>query len=158
MQINWWWQQLPRKTSQQYTLSRGGAGRSEEENLGSMAAGMEAAVMAVKNYRPALVSYSNSYQQCRRWEVVMAQLRLAVCVFTHQHLFSGTPIIICEKCSEIMTIHHLLIECPEYEIQRKTHKKIEGITTFDLKNLLGEDASVTEILKFLDKVGYIKRV
>ena len=42
-----------------------------------------------------------------------------------------------------MTIHHLLIECPEYEMQVKTLKeKIEGRTTFDLKNLLGEDASL----------------
>ena len=68
----------------------------------------------------------------------MARLRLGVCVFTHQHLFSGTPKTICEKCNEIMTIHHLLIECPEYEIQRKTLKeKIECTTTFDLKNLPG---------------------
>ena len=89
----------------------------------------------------------------------MARLRLGVSVFFHQHLFSGTPRTICEKCNEIMTIHHLLTECREYEIQRKTLKeKFEGTTTFHLKNLLGEDASVTEIMKFLDEVNYIKRV
>ena len=51
------------------------------------------------------------------------------------------------------------MSAPEYEIQRKALKeKIEGTTTFDLKNLFGEDASVTEIMKFLDWLDYIKRV
>ena len=99
-----------------------GAGWSEEEYLGSIVAGVAAAVVAVKNYRSSLVSY-NSHQQSRRWEEVMARLRFGVCVFTHQNLFNGSPRAMNEKNSATMTIHHLLIVNPEYEIQRKKCKE-----------------------------------
>ena len=130
MQIKLRWQQLPRETSQQYHTQPRRCWQKLRRKLGQK---WQPQSWQLKNYQPALVSYSNSHQQCRRWEVVMARLRLRVCVFTHQHLFSLTTRTICEKCNEIMTIHYLLIECPEYEIQRKTLKeKIEGTTTFDL--------------------------
>ena len=113
----------------------------------------------LKTYLPVIGSYSNSHQQRRRWEVVMARLRLGVCVFTHQHLFNASPRAICEKCITTMTIKHLLIECPAYKIQRRALKeKIEGKTTFNLQSLLGEDAPVPDIMEFLVKIDFIKKI
>ena len=113
----------------------------------------------LRKYRPTLGTYKNSHQKSRQWETALARLRLGVCVFTHQHFYSGNARTQCIPCNVPVTIQHLLIDCPAHEEERKIIREFFlRKTVFNLPNILGIDAPITEIMEYIFKIGYIGKI
>ena len=55
---------------------------------------------------------------------------------------------LCSTCHEVVSVKHILIECPEYTFARRSNLLV-GCT---LKDILGEDAPVWRIVKFLKDI------
>lgn len=47
-------------------------------------------------------------------QVSLSRLRLGVCPLTRRHYYSGVPQSHCNSCGCVMTIRHLLVDCPDF--------------------------------------------
>ncbi|GBN75599.1 putative RNA-directed DNA polymerase from transposon BS, partial [Araneus ventricosus] len=54
----------------------------------------------------------------RRMSVKLARLRLGHTYFTHKHLLNADPAPSCSSCSTIISVRHILCECPKYCVLR----------------------------------------
>ena len=56
----------------------------------------------------------------RREDVKMTRLRIGHSALTHRHLLAGEAAPRCSECNDVLTVRHVLIECPEMDRVRKT--------------------------------------
>ncbi|GBN61190.1 hypothetical protein AVEN_227917-1 [Araneus ventricosus] len=54
----------------------------------------------------------------RKLDTVLTRLRIGHTRFTHRHLLLGEPAPLCTACQCQMTVLHILIECPRFDLQR----------------------------------------
>lgn len=112
--------------------------------------------------KPVLGEWKTCYHQERFTEVILARLRIGHTHLTHNYLLTKEAQPLCDKCQEPLTVLHILITCPNIERQRQKH-------FHDLYNLqiplhptliLGDDPLVplTNVVNFLDKVGFLNRL
>ena len=95
----------------------------------------------------------------RRVETVLARLRIGHTRLTHEHLMTNTEPRQCRRCRVVLSVKHILVECPNFNNARRrffggvspplTLQKIlaEG-PTFSLGNLLG----------FLKSIGVLSKI
>ena len=92
--------------------------------------------------------WPSSLQKVRRNEVVLTRLRIGHCRLTHGYLMNSPhyPQPICDTCNTQITVKHVLIECPEYSVQRNLLFR-----RYSLKEILSENEkfSLPNLLKFL---------
>ena len=60
---------------------------------------------------------------------------------------------LCSSCRVELTIKHVLVQCPFYELQRRDNL----ISNLTLLEILGENAPVERIVKFLKDVNIFLR-
>ena len=61
----------------------------------------------------------NSSCADREWERGLVRLRIGHCHLTHSHLMAGGQPPECEDCNTIVTVKHIILECPSFENQRR---------------------------------------
>ncbi|GBM66257.1 hypothetical protein AVEN_35535-1 [Araneus ventricosus] len=66
-------------------------------------------------------------------------LRIGHTRFTHLHLFFGEQPPMCSRCNCHMLVHHILLECPNFNTKRLQFYKTSPIS---LTKLLGETPHV----------------
>jgi ribonuclease HI len=81
-------------------------------------------VKPVIKYWPPLTS--------RKLDVILTRLRIGHCRFTHVHLLLGESAPICQLCKVIMTVKHILIECPNFYRHRLHHFQNHNVSMTDL--------------------------
>jgi ribonuclease HI len=86
----------------------------------------------------------------RKHDVILTRLRIGHTRFTHVHLLLGNPAPVCEQCKHIMTVTHIMIDCPKFKSHRLCHF---GSGAISLKDLLSETQHKNLFL-FLNDIGF----
>ena len=61
---------------------------------------------------------------------------------------------ICLKCrSNIVTVKHVLLECPTYNMYRHMPSVFQRLRTVSLIDILGERAGIKELMIYLKVIG-----
>jgi len=112
-----------------------------------------------KEINPQLKPYAGKTKN-RKEQISMSRLRLGVCLFTHGHYATGTSMEVCSLCLVPLTIKHILIQCPVYNLQRETI--IQTCNNIkqpcSLETILNELFPVSVIIKFLKDISYYTRI
>ena len=92
------------------------------------------------------------YNDDRRSGIILTRLRIGHTRLTHRHLLASgnerrPPI--CPTCHSTVTVKHFLTECPLF-IRERRGFNLEGKP---LVEILGEDAPVQTLMKFLKAIG-----
>ena len=66
----------------------------------------------LRTVKPTVHPWSNPHHKNRRWETVLARLRLGHTRLTHSYLMSRSPPDLCSHCQVPLTISHVLLSCP----------------------------------------------
>ncbi|GBN15210.1 hypothetical protein AVEN_23020-1 [Araneus ventricosus] len=85
----------------------------------------------------------------RKADTVLTRLRIGHTRFTHRHLLLGDPSPMCSECNCIMSVHHMLSACSNFNSQRL---RFFNSTTISLPALLGETPHV-HLFAFLKAIG-----
>ena len=104
--------------------------------------------------------WGTSCRRNRYQEVILARVRLGHTRLTHGHLMSRDPPPYCEGCIVPLTVSHILAECPEYLVQRRTCFGSDGISTpVSLNNILRDDeTAVSRLFDFLRMTDLLREL
>ena len=94
------------------------------------------------------------YNRSRRLDVILTRLRIGHSYMTHAHLLNGEDNPVCKYCSSILTINHILIDCPHFKNSRIAHFNTNSPNTIDL---LGEEYH-EGVFPFLKTIGLFLRI
>ena len=92
----------------------------------------------------------------RRQEVSLCRLRIGHTRMTHGFLMSRDPPPFCGDCLVLLTVKHLLTECPNFIDVRERfllYGREDG--TFLLSKLLGPDCQEENLFKFIKEAGFL---
>ncbi|GBL73936.1 hypothetical protein AVEN_230873-1 [Araneus ventricosus] len=112
----------------------------------------EQQVNKLHEFHPSVrhVIISNLY---RRQDVILTRLRIGHTRLTHKHLLCSEPPPMCSRCQSILSVRHILIECPNFNIFR-LNRFGRNIT---IRDLLGENPHQNLFL-FLKDIGFDKLI
>ena len=95
----------------------------------------------------------------RRNEVVINRLRLEYTNVTHGCRFDSTGLgqpPICHWCDDaVLTVRHVLIECPNLAIYSDFYLETENMPV-TMQAALGEESSVVEVIEYLKGIDLYK--
>lgn len=101
----------------------------------------------------------NSTCKNRRWERLLARLRLGHSRLTHGHIMTNDPAPSCDHCGggTGLTIKHVLVECPQYQQARL---RAYHRSTLTLKEMLknGDTSPGGPLAKYLDAIDLTNRL
>lgn len=116
----------------------------------------------LKSIKEVSGRWETSFRSKRREEVILCRLRLGHTRLTHSYLLEHSQRPECEQCDCPMTVQHILVECPEFAVERLSLIEICGRygLTFSLKALLGNDHSdiIDELFIFLHNCDLMHRL
>ena len=95
----------------------------------------------LKNWKVPLL------QQTRKDEVIMCRSRLGHARLTHSYLFRNEDPPECIYCACRMTVKHILIECPDFELSRQKYFNCNSLPE------LFEKTSQANIMTYLKEIG-----
>ena len=88
----------------------------------------------------------------RRSSIVLTRLRIGHSYLIHKYLMAGgeeRQVPLCSTCRVELTIKHVLVQCPFYELKRRDNL----LSNMTLLEILGENAPVEHIVKLLNDVN-----
>ena len=97
--------------------------------------------------------WATSHQRDRRTGVLLCRLRIGHTRLTHLPLLQGEAYPLCEGCFVFLTVHHILIDCPNYvHIQRR----IYGAAALTISDVLGDDDhAVDKLFRYLREINIL---
>ena len=105
----------------------------------------------MKSIRPSVLPWSHCRVD-RRSSIVLTRLRIGHSYLTHKYLMASGEerrVPLCSTCRVELTIKHVLVQCPFYELKRRDNI----LSNMTLLEILGENAPVERIVKFLKDVN-----
>lgn len=90
----------------------------------------------------------------RRADVILSRLRIGHTRLTHSHILTREPIPMCLNCKKILTVYHILIECPDFNYHRKLFFQN---TVLNLHDLVGENPH-SNIFAFLRSTRFLNSI
>ena len=105
----------------------------------------------LKSIRPSVQSWTFPSMD-RRSSIVLTRLRIGHTFLTHKFLMASgaeRQVPLCSTCHEGITVKHIFIECPQYTLARRSNL-LAGLS---LGEILGEDAPIGRIVKFLKEIN-----
>nr|CAH7764324.1 unnamed protein product [Callosobruchus chinensis] len=90
---------------------------------------------------------------CRRQQVVLCRLRMGHTNLTHNYLLRGTNRPQCETCLCRLSIKHIILECPEYNVPRNFFE-IQPTLSQCLEN----EQNVHQTLRFLKSINVFWKI
>ena len=116
----------------------------------------------LKRIKSTISQWPTSFQRNRRWEVVLARLRLGHTRLTHRFLMEKTAPPLCRSCNVRLTVEHVLIECRMYSAKRNIWFRhiIRQGQTISLKSLLQESNyfNLSKIIGFLTETDILHQI
>ena len=104
----------------------------------------------LRNVKDSIVPWDTSCRKNRYEERLLCRLRIGHTRLTHEFLMSGDPIPFCENCLVPLSVHHILVECPDYVRERSAYWTTNGTT---LKKILADnEESVQKVISFLKDI------
>ena len=117
---------------------------------------------ALKIIKESTEGWSSCRRAIRREEIVLCRLRLGHTRYTHSYLIDKTPEPECDRCRCLITVQHILIDCPIYQNKRRSMMTLcRSIgAQFCLKSLIGNDLPrlQDEVFTFLRRCELLKRL
>ena len=92
--------------------------------------------------------WASSYHPNRRYERALSRLRIGHTHLTHKHILSRDNPPVCDQCRVTLTVEHILVECPNFNPERR----VNGLEGKSLKILLGEDVDIDSLMSFLKDI------
>jgi len=94
----------------------------------------------IRNIKPVTEAWSSSSRKNRHEEKVLCRLRIGHTFLTHSYIFTQNPRPRCVTCDETITVPHLLLRCPKYQLHRRIlqHYCQTHDTDFSLSTVLGD--------------------
>ena len=90
----------------------------------------------------------------RRGQVLITRLRIGHTRITHDYLMTRGRPPECPRCpTTILTVKHILIECPHLRDIRRKHRLGNS-----LKEILGRTADVERVIAFLTEIQLIEQI
>ncbi|GBL82167.1 hypothetical protein AVEN_252363-1 [Araneus ventricosus] len=86
----------------------------------------------------------------RKADTIVTRLRVGHTRYTHRHLLMGEQAPMCTQCNCIMSVLHILSECPNFNSLRLRYFQSSSIS---LTDLLGKTPHV-HLLPFLKSIGF----
>ncbi|GBO13458.1 hypothetical protein AVEN_248925-1 [Araneus ventricosus] len=86
----------------------------------------------------------------RKADTIITRLRVGHTRYTHRHLLMGEQASMCTQCNCIMSVLHILSECPNFNSLRLRYFQTSSIS---LTDLLGKTPHV-HLLPFLKSIGF----
>ncbi|GBO27347.1 hypothetical protein AVEN_134462-1 [Araneus ventricosus] len=86
----------------------------------------------------------------RKADTIVTRLRVGHTRYTHRHLLMGEQAPMCTQCNCIMSVLHILSECPNFSSLRLRYFQSSSIS---LTHLLGKTPHV-HLLPFLKSIGF----
>ncbi|GBN62776.1 putative RNA-directed DNA polymerase from transposon X-element [Araneus ventricosus] len=86
----------------------------------------------------------------RKADTIVTRLRVGHTRYTHRHLLMGEQAPMCAQCNCIMSVLHILSECPNFNSLRLRYFQSSAIS---LTDLLGKTPHV-HLLPFLKSIGF----
>ena len=110
----------------------------------------------LREIKPVLARWQSGSRKSRIEEVVLCRLRIGHTYSTHGYLLCGEDQPLCSYCNTLLTVRHVLLECPQYTQKRVRHlgRLSPGAS---LCQLLGNDSNAVQtgsIFSFLSAVGF----
>ena len=90
-------------------------------------------------------------QQTRKDEVIMCRSRLGHARLTHSYLFRNEDPPECIYCACRLTVKHILIECPDFELSRQKYFNCNTLPE------LFEKTPEANIMTYLKEIGLYSR-
>jgi ribonuclease HI len=90
----------------------------------------------------------------RKRDVILTRLRIGHTRFTHRHLLLREHAPTCNNCNVIMTVRHILVECPVFNGQRAHHFNNQEVSLKQLLNVTPHQ-SIFNFLKHIDFYSHI---
>lgn len=87
----------------------------------------------------------------RKTQCILTRLRIGHSNLTHSHLMSKNDINKCLKCEADITIYHLLIECNNYQYERRAFSP-------NLRECLNDTEKVSAVMSFLKCIELYNRI
>ena len=107
--------------------------------------------LKLKSVRPSVYLWTSPLVD-RRSSIILTRLRVGHSYLTHRYLMAGgaeRQAPICSSCHEVISIKHILIDCPLFNNARRSNLLL-GRSFMDI---LGEDAPIGRICKFLKEIN-----
>ena len=97
--------------------------------------------------------WATSHQCDRRTEVLLCRRRIGHTRLTHLPLLQGEEYPLCEGCFVFLTVHHILIDCPNYvDIRRR----ISGAAVLTISDVLGDDDhAIDRLFRYLREINIL---
>ena len=115
----------------------------------------------LKSIKDEVGTWPSSVRNNRREEVVLCRMRLGHTRLTHGHILDREPSTTCDRCGCSLSVKHILVECPLYDIHRTrlVQKCRELATPLNLHSLLGEQYPdlIHEVFSFLRSCDLLKK-
>ncbi|XP_072398246.1 uncharacterized protein [Diabrotica undecimpunctata] len=86
-------------------------------------------------------------------QVIVTRLCLGHTRLTHGHIIGHTNPTLCENCNIPLSIKHVLVECPRYQLQRQDNHII-GSTN----EILGENCKIEHLVKFPKDINVFNKI
>jgi ribonuclease HI len=94
------------------------------------------------------------HPQSRREDVILTRLRIGHTRFTHRHLLLSESAPTCETCKIIMSVKHILVDCPKFVGERSRHFIPLPSNVKDLLNVMPHP----NIFAFLKGIGFYPHI
>jgi hypothetical protein len=109
----------------------------------------------LKEIKTTVTPWDSSIRSTRREEVVLTRLRIGHALFTHSYLFSLDKIPPrCITCNAILSVRHVLIECPKHRGVRRS-LSIEDRIAMVLRD---DSKEIDKLFKFLKAIDILKAI
>ena len=89
--------------------------------------------------KPRLSTWHSALRKCRREEVSLCRLRTGHTHGTHGYLLCGADRPVCPRCGAVLSVHHVLLDCPQLEEERRRFLGASA-PTLSMRGLLGDDS------------------
>ena len=105
--------------------------------------------------RPSLGLWQSSFRASRRDEVILTRLRIGHSHLTHSFLLRALPAPMCPVDNTPLTIKHILLDCTQYNISRRTCLPAPPVT---LTSLLSDKGKISKVFEFLHDTDLYSRI
>ena len=105
----------------------------------------------LKSIRPSVLPWTQ-FLRDRRSSIVLARLRIGHTHFTHRYLMASgaeRQAPRCSTCHVDITVEHILVSCPDFRNKRFNN----FLANLSLADILGENAPVEQVVKFLKEIN-----
>ena len=113
----------------------------------------------LRSFRDTIKPWPSSYQKVRKYEVILARLRIGHTRLTHGHLMRGEPLPpYCDNCVIPVTIKHILVECPDHNDVRSRMFGVNASLGSILSDQPNRSLDINKIITFLSTIGVLNEI